>query len=84
MLRLSQFLLLQTASDDSLVRLAMTDLAHQQEELMRLYFKEQHHKSVADFISYHIQNSDETKEGLLLQVIKINCHLTCAFCLIGE
>ena len=69
MLRLSQFLLLQTASDDSLVRLAMTDLAHKQEELMRLYFKEQPHRSIADFVSYHIQNSDETKEGLLLQVL---------------
>ena len=69
MLRLSQFLLLQTASDDSLVRLAMTDLAHKQEELMRLYFKEQHHKSIADFVSYYIQNSDEAKEGLLLQVL---------------
>ena len=67
-LRLSQYLLLQTASDDSLVRLKMTDLAHQQEELMRLYFSEQHHKSIADFVYYHIQNSDETKEGLLLQV----------------
>lgn len=64
----SQYLLLQTASDDSLVRLKMTDLAHRQEELMRLYFNEQHHKSIADFVYYHIQNSDETKEGLLLQV----------------
>ena len=67
-LRLSQFLLLQTASDDSLIRLAMTDLAHKQEELMRLYFKEQHHTSIADFVSYHVQNSDENREGLLLQV----------------
>ena len=68
-LRLSQFLLLRTASDDSLVRLTMTDLAHQQKELMRLYFKEQHHKSIADFVYHHMQNSDETKEGLLLQVL---------------
>ena len=82
MLRLSQFLLLQTASDDSLVRLAMTELAHQQEELMRLYFNEQHHKSIADFISYHIQNSDETKEGLLLQVIKINIDLSSDMCIL--
>ena len=68
MLRLSQYLLLQTASDDSLVRLKMSDLAYQQEELMRLYFSEQHHNSVADFVYHHIQNSDGSKEGLLLQV----------------
>ena len=68
-LRLSQFLLLQTASDDSLVRLMMTDLVHKQKELMRLYFKEQQHKSIADFVYHHMQNSDETKEGLLLQVL---------------
>ena len=69
-LRLSKYLLLQTASDDSLVRLKMTDLAQQQEELVRLYFSEQHHKSVAEFVYHHIQNSDESKEGLLLQVLK--------------
>ena len=79
---MSQFLLLQTASDDSLIRLAMTDLAHQQKEFMRLYFKEQHHKSVANFNSYHIQNSDETKEGLLMQVIKINIDLSSDLCIL--
>lgn len=68
-LKLSQLLLLQTASDDSLVRLMMTDLAHQQKELMRLYFSEQHHQSIAEFLYHHMQNSDESKEGLLLQVL---------------
>ena len=70
-LRLSQYLLLQTASDDSLVRLKMTDLAHQQEKLMRLYYSEQHHTSITDFVYYHIQNNDESREGLLLQVLPI-------------
>lgn len=69
MFRLSQYLLLQTASDDSLVRLKKTALADQQQELMQLYFSEQHHDSVVDFVHHHIQqNDDGHKEGLLMQV----------------
>ena len=68
MLRLSQYLLLQTASDDSLVRLKKTALAEQQQELMRLYFSE-HHDSVVDFVRHHIQQNDTgSQEGLLMQV----------------
>lgn len=68
MLRLSQYLLLQTASDDSLVRLKKTALAEQQQELMRLYFSE-HHDSVVDFVRHHIQQDDTgSQEGLLMQV----------------
>ena len=68
MLRLSQFLLLQIASDDALVRLKKTALAYKQEEYMQLYFIEQHHDSIVDFVRHHIQSGDGTHEGLLMQV----------------
>ena len=68
MLRLSQFLLLQTASDDSLIRLQRTTIADQQEELMNLYYSVQHHSSVIEFVQHHMLNDSESTHGLLLQV----------------
>ena len=69
MLRLSQYLLLQIASDDALIRLKRTSLADQQNEFMQVYFSEQHHDSIIDFIYHHIKDDDGTSEGLLMQVI---------------
>ena len=68
MLRLSQFLLLQTASDDSLIRLKRTDVADQQEMLMNLYYSVQQHSSVIDFVQHHIHSDTNSTKGLLLQV----------------
>ena len=70
MLRLSQYLLLQTASDDSLIRLERTALADRQRELMRVYSSEQHHHSIVDFVDHYIHHCDENQEGLLMQVYK--------------
>ena len=67
-LRLSQYLLLQMASDDSIVRLKNTALANHQEELMELYLSEEHHNSINNFIRYHMHNNSSSHEGLLLQV----------------
>jgi hypothetical protein len=67
-LRLSQYLLLQIASDDALIRLKRTSLADQQKDFMHLYFSEQHHDSIIDFIYHHIKDDDGTSEGLLMQV----------------
>jgi len=65
---MSQYLLLQTASPDALVRLEYTLLANQREELLRLYFQEQHHSSVEDFLAHHIQRNSTRGGGLLMQV----------------
>ena len=71
MLRLSQYLLLQIACDDALIRLKRTSLADQQKEFMHLYFSEQHHDSVIDFVSHHINDDDGSSEGLLMQVCTV-------------
>jgi len=65
---MSQYLLLQTASPDALVRLEYTSLAHQREELSRLYFQEQHHNSIQEFLTHHIQRNSTRRGGLLMQV----------------
>ena len=67
-LKMSQYLLLQTASPDALVRLEYTQLADQREELSRIYFQEQHHNSIEDFLAHHIQANNTQGGGLLMQV----------------
>jgi len=66
---MSQYILLQTASPDAVVRLEYTPLADQKEELSRLYFQEQHHNSIEDFLAHHIQRTSTRGGGLLMQVM---------------
>ena len=65
---MSQYLLLQTASPDALVRLEYTSLADQREELSRIYFQEQHHNSIQDFLAHHLEMKSIRGGGLLMQV----------------
>lgn len=68
-LRLSQYLLLQIASDDALIRLKRTALVDRQKEFMQVYFSEQHHDSIINFVCHHIKDdNDGTCDGLLMQV----------------
>ena len=69
-LRLSQHLLLQIASDDALIRLKRTALADQWEELTQIYYLQQHHSSITDFLQHHIQECSDlgSQDGLLMQV----------------
>lgn len=67
-LKRSQYLLLQTASPDALFRLEHSPLAYQKEELLELYFQQQHHGSIEDFLAYHLQRNAFSKENLLMQV----------------
>ena len=64
-------ILLQMSSPDALVRLQKSRLAgSQQQELFRVYFFQQHHDSLLQFLQYHLQNTVAGGEnGLLLQVI---------------
>ena len=67
-LKRSQYLLLQTASPDALVRLEQSSLADQKEELLELYFQRQHHNSLEDFLAHHLQKNGTRGENLLMQV----------------
>jgi hypothetical protein len=66
-LRFSQYLLLQIAPDDALIRLKRTSLVDQQ-KFMHLYFSEQHHDSIINFVSHHIKDDNGSSDGLLMQV----------------
>jgi len=65
-LRFSQFLLLQTACPDSIFRLKSTSLRGEYDEISNVYFNEQHHNSIQDFLN-HCFNQN-TKERLHMQV----------------
>lgn len=69
-LKLSQYLLLQIASDDALIRLKRTVLADQWKELTQIYYLQQHHSSITDFLQHHIQECGDlgSQDGLLMQV----------------
>ena len=65
-------ILLQMASPDALVRLQKSRLIVSQQELSKIYFFEQHHDSLLQFLEYHLQNIDaEGGNGLLMQVNKL-------------
>ena len=67
-LQRSQYLLVQMASPDSLVRLQLTSLADQLDQLNNIY-SEQCHSSIQDFLSHHLQDKRRAQDGgLLLQV----------------
>ena len=66
-LKRSQYLLLQTAHPDALIRLEHSPLADQREELVRLYFQ-QHHSSLEDFLAHHLQSCSMKRENLLMHV----------------
>jgi hypothetical protein len=64
----SQYLLLQTATDDAIVRLEKTSLLDQQQDFIHIYFSEQHHGSIVAFMQHHLKNHGESSEPLLMQV----------------
>ena len=58
---MSQFLILQTAVDDAMVRLqqsACTDA--EVKELMTLYYTHQHHRSISEFLQHECDCGHET------------------------
>ena len=60
--------MLETAAPDAIVRLERSALADEKEEIMLLYFLEQHHSSLIDFLTHHIQITHSGECGLLMQV----------------
>ena len=67
-LQRSQYLLLQMASPDALIRLKCTALADQQEQLSHAYFSEQCHGSIIEFLSHNLSHSHGLDRGRLIQV----------------
>jgi hypothetical protein len=65
-LPLSQFLLLQTAAPDAIVRLQNTPL-EEQKTVEEMYFKKLHLHSIEEFLIDQLQRC-EGKGGLLIQV----------------
>ena len=66
----SQFLLLQMATPDALLRLKRTALAKSAEELTQMYFTKQKHISITDFLCHHLKDASKHDCGSLFQV----CH----------
>ena len=66
-LKLSKFLLLETASPDSIVRLRNTKLVEETKAIKKIYFEQQHHHSINDFLTYQV-HSNHRDSGLLMQV----------------
>ncbi len=67
MFHLSRYLLLQTATPDSVCRIKNTVLSNQENDIYDIYFNKQHHSSMQSFMSYCLDEMD-SKQGLLIQV----------------
>ena len=65
----SKRILLQMASPDALIRLKSNCLERQHKRLHHIYFSEQHHGSIVQFLKYHIESYNNPCQcGLLIQV----------------
>ena len=57
------------ASPDALIRLKSNCLERQHKRLHHIYFSEQHHGSIVQFLKYHIESYNNPCQcGLLIQV----------------
>ena len=82
----SKKLLLQMASPDALIRLRNSTLSHDQEKLKKIYFYEQCHGSILQFLQHHLHGGQSHQSGLLIQVSKyytssliLDCSLLCCY-----
>ena len=66
----SKKLLLQMASPDALIRLHNTTLSLDQEKIKKIYFYEQCHGSIVQFLQHHFYDGQPHQSGLLIQVSK--------------
>ena len=63
-------ILLQMASPEALIRLKSTLLDDEQKHLSQIYYFEQHHGSIVEFLNYHLPKTHNLS-GLLIQVWSI-------------
>jgi len=59
--------MLQCATSESVVRLHKTKLKYEVDEIQRIYFRDQHHESLLDFLSHEWQENSSLPQ--LLQVM---------------
>ena len=76
----SKAILLQMASPDALIRLHCTTLLKDRKNLTQVYFSEQFHGSIVQFLGHHLHNAGHVAGqcGLLIQVshnINILCYI---------
>ena len=76
----SKKILLQMASPDALIRLHCTALVKDQKKLSQIYFSEQFHGSIVQFLGHHLHNASHVAGqcSLLIQVshnINILCYI---------
>ncbi|XP_062585857.1 E3 ubiquitin-protein ligase rnf213-alpha-like, partial [Saccostrea cucullata] len=62
----AECVLLWTATPDSVLRLEKTKLKNEAEILQDLYFKQQHHESIVDFLKFKLKTNNQ--KGLCVQV----------------
>ena len=67
-------ILLQMASPDALIRLQKSRLADDQKKLSGIYFFEQCHESLLQFLKNHLENAENNPDGLLMQVCIQSSH----------
>ena len=61
-------ILLQMASPDALIRLERTVLTEEAKKLSEIYFSDQCHGSIVQFLQHHLQTHTVNSDGLLIQV----------------
>ena len=64
----SKKLLLKMASPEALIRLKHTSLVDEQKKLSHIYFVEQHHGSIVEFLNHYFHRNTHGSSGLLIQV----------------
>lgn len=64
----SKKIFLQMASPEALIRLKYTSLADEQQKLSHIYFFEQHHGSIVEFLNHYLHRNVHDSSGLLIQV----------------
>lgn len=80
----SKKILLQMASPDALIRLQNSPLDDRRERLSQIYYIEQHHGSIVDFLCHHLHSNHSN--GLLIQVyliaMKVYILISCMYILL--
>ena len=73
-MKLGQYLLLQTASEDALFRLKHSKLSEEEVKyVMDIYYHGQEHASIFDFLEYTINQRDyDSNAQIFMQVINHN------------
>lgn len=66
-LNLSKYLLLLTASPDAIVRVERTALSNEKILIEHIYFQQQYHTSIIEFLDYYVNERHENSR-LLMQV----------------